>query len=338
MSNDYSVRNPLLSNFVRIRMSGTTKGVKKNATYKEGAALVAASVGGDADAFGGTPRKLFHGHSEELDALIKAYNKKGSVFKAKTAPFEMGSTTTGKDGKAKTQAKGDRLLAIKYLVSGNKGDFWKAMNECEADIVAAKARFRCNLPSILAAIEAETKLGSTFNIDDYPTQEDVDNAFIWTIDGPWPLEDERMLIGLPMEEDWVQAIEQNMREKAEAQARFAQQSVAKEVLQYVQVMANNLGELTKFHDGDAQGRSRAPKIYPSLVTNVREAIEKARIYAIPETSEGTTLLSLADQIEETLEVDRFDSEDFKTSIPLARNTAIKAASLAAAIEELPIFS
>lgn len=329
----YSILNPMASNFMRVARKGTTKGVRKNAKYEEGASLLALDAGGDLSAFSAS-RKLFpKGYDEELNALTKAFNAHSSTFRKLTVPFGMGARTEDQEGK--TAARGERLVAMKYL---SDGSFWAAMKSCEADIVNKKQAFRNALPGIIARIASDAKLGRTFNPLDYPEPEDIDNSFVATIEGPFPIADGRMLEGLPVEAAWVQAIEKNMEETAAAQARFAQQSIASELLHFTQVMATNLSELTRFHDGEAADRKKAPRISDSMVLNLRDIVAKARVYAIPETQEGTTLLSLADQIEETLEVDRFDSEDFKSSIPLARSTASKAASLAAAIEELPIFS
>jgi hypothetical protein len=158
--------------------------------------------------------------------------------------------------------------------------------------------------------------------------------------GPEPLPNSNTLMGIPVSADWIDAIESDLTRQAAERAKFAQQSVVNETLEYVRVMGNNLKNLVEWSDGGegkASGKKRRTPIYDSLVGNVKDMVEKMRVFAIPETDAGAALLTLADDIEEKLQVDVITAEDLKENVPLARATAASAFALAEAIEEMDIF-
>ncbi len=313
----------LTSDNMTVSLSGTALSMRKN--FAEGAATVADDVGGDAEAFRVTRKLLPAGYDTEYKALVKAYNAVRACFYEHTVAFGMATL-----GDA-TRAKGDRLLKVSKIVDGS---FQSAMDARMAELDTARDAFKRALPGVLARLQLDAKLGRTFNPDDYPTQDDIDKSFRWTLDGPNPIASGAQLSGMPLTVGIAEAIQASMERKAQAQVVFAQQTMANELTGYLKALAETTNKLFEHHNTPESQRGRAPRVATTLTTNVHDMVQKIRTYAIPETPQGAALLALADTVLERLEVDIRDADDIRENPRMAEVMARDAAEIISAIEAL----
>jgi Arc/MetJ family transcription regulator len=324
------ILDALSSNYMKFQLDGTALATRKK--YADGSSIIANTVGGQEEAYT-SYRKLYpKGFDTEINELLSAYSTVSVWFRKATVPV---GASNG-DGK-QAKVRGARLAPVRKLADGS---FMAEYNKLIADLDNKRTAFHAALPRIVAGIQSHGVLGGTFDIDDYPTQDQVAESFKYVLVGPEPLPNSNTLIGLPVSADWIDAIESDLTRQAAERAKFAQQSVVNETLEYVRVMGNNLKNLVEWYDsgeGKGNGKKRRTPIYDSLVGNVKDMVEKMRAFAIPETDAGAALLTLADDIEEKLQVDVITAEDLKENVPLARATAASAFALAEAIEDMDIF-
>jgi hypothetical protein len=98
-------------------------------------------------------------------------------------------------------------------------------------------------------------------------------------------------------------------------------------------MAEQIGKLGVHYGTPSYGRDgKAPAIHDTLVTNVAEAVAKARAFAIPDSDQGSKLMAYLDEIEQTLQPDRLDA-DYIRALPgsYLNNIANTAQGLAEAL-------
>ncbi len=317
-----SILSSLTSNFFRVNLTGTAISFSK--PYAQGKTVLAQHDGASDDAAYKASRALIpKGYDGALSSLRTAYNAVRAHYTSSTVPF--GQQANGE------AAKGERLLAAKLIVDGS---FMNDLNRLQAELDTAREAFACTMNNTINSIYTNNALGSSFDWDDYPSPDEVRASFIYQLEGPMPIADSRNLIGMPVSTDWLSAIETQMESAAKRQVAYAQQTIAKELADYLAVMATNLAKLTDFHAtpfADRQGKT--PPLRESMVTNIQDALKKARVYAVPDTDAGSKLIALIDQIEQTINPDSLNTDLLKGSPYIARTIGKQASSLAEAIED-----
>jgi hypothetical protein len=318
-----SILRSLTSNFFRVNLTGTAIPFSK--PYKEGKHILAQHNNTSSDNAYRASRSLIpKGYDNELSALRTAYNAVRAFYTQSTVPF--GQQANG------DATKGERLLVAKLIVDGS---FMNEIARLQGELDRAREAFALALNSTVHAISQDPDcLGYSFDWNDYPSPDEVRRSFVYQLEGPMPIADSRNLVGMPVSTDWLSAIETQMESAAKRQVAFAQQTIAKELADYLAVMATNLTKLTEYHATPMADRTgNTPPLRESMITNLQEAIKKARTYAVPDTDAGSKLIALIDQIEDSLNPDRLNTDTLKGSPYIARTVASKASSLAEAIED-----
>lgn len=318
-TNLFNVLEVMRGSFVSVTLKGSGT-IKRNLAYQEGKETVAIAKGGDADAFNVSMKLYPKGFDAEITALTKAFAAVRSHFYEGTLPF-------GNDGAGR--AEGARLLTTDGILQGR---FMVEHQRLLDELDTARTNFATEIHSIVSAIHASGKLGSDFNWDNYPNPGDIYTSYTYA-----PIEDTMEflhnpadLAGVRLDSKLAERISSTMAQRAMSQYRFGLQSEAKKLLAYLDTMSANLGELVAHRTGADTGstRTKAPRIHDSLVGNVKEAVEKLKTYAVPETSEGSALLELADKVEESLSLDRLTADHLKNSVQLAEKAGKRAGRLA----------
>lgn len=317
-----SILSSLTSNFFRTNLTGTALTFRK--PYANGKTVVAThDRASDETAYSVSRAIIPKGYDGHLKTLQTAFNAVRAYYTASTVPF--GQQANGE------AAKGERLLAAKLIVDGS---FMNELNRLQAELDTARETFAATLHGTTTSIYNSGVLGDSFDWDDYPDADEVRASFIYRLEGPLPIADSRNLVGMPVSTDWLSAIETQMESAAKRQVAYAQQSLAKELADYLAVMATNLAKLTDFHAtpfADRQGKT--PPLRESMVTNIQDALKKARVYAVPDTDAGSKLIALIDQIESTINPDTLNTDLLKGSPYIARTIGKQANALAEAIED-----
>lgn len=326
MSNTNSILNTMGSAFMLA--TKTTSSISGSKSYKEGKEIIAQHEGGDAAAFSAS-RKLYpKGHDTEIKAVNDALGELNRFFAATTAAYGKGA------GEDSTKARGERLVPVKILADGS---FVAGIDQRNAVLDSTRLHFANNIASIVAGIQASNMLGASFDWANYPSRDEILESFQWEYKIT-ALPTSKSLEGLPIDAALADALEADWEKTAKGQARFAQQRLAEDALKFVKNLAERTKELTEWAALPEDKRGRKPATHETLTTNVHEACQKMRTFAIPDTQEGAALLRLADDIENNLDVDRISADDLKENIPLAHSTSSRAFAMAEAIEGLDLFN
>lgn len=305
----------------------TTSSISGSKSYKEGKEIIAQHEGGDAAAFSAS-RKLYpKGHDTAIKAVNDALGELNRFFAANTAAYGKGA------GEDNAKARGERLLPVKLLADGS---FVAGIDQRKTVLDTARLNFANSISSIVAGIQASGMLGASFDYDNYPTRDEILESFQWEYKIT-ALPTAKSLDGLPIDANLADALEADWEKTAQGQARFAQQRLAEDALKFVKNLAEQTQKLAEWAALPEDKRGRKPPTHETLTTNVHEACQKMRAFAIADTNEGAALLRLADDIEEQLDVDRITAEDLKENIPLARSTSSRAFAMAEAIEGMDLF-
>ena len=325
MSDNLNVSTLVATYYMKIALSVSAITFAK--TYKQGKTVVATHDNASEDAFRVSRSLIPPGFDAEYKALTKAINNCRAVFNK----FAV-TVGTSADGK---KADGDKVIPSKVYADGS---FLAEWNPAYAEFTAAHANFVSAYPSIVHAIQHASQygsaLGNSFDATEYPDVQVVREGFAITLEGPFPIADARGFTSLPINRDIRQALETQYEAYQKRLVANASQSLAKDMAEYLSNMASNLRKLTEFHKVPEHLRAgkRQPAIYESLVTNLQDAVAKARAFAIPETESGSKLMALVDQIEATLNPDDLSADYFKASLIHAGQVADNAAALAAALD------
>ena len=322
---DLNVSTLVATYYMKIALSVSAITFAK--TYKQGKTVVATHDNASEDAFRVSRSLIPPGFDSEYKALTKAINQCRAVFNR----FAV-TVGTSADGK---KADGDKVIPSKVYADGS---FLAEWNPAYAEFTAAHANFVSNYPSIVQAIQHASQygsaLGNSFDLSEYPDVQAVREGFAITLEGPFPIADARGFTSLPINRDIRQALESQYEAYQKRLVANASQSLAKDMAEYLSNMATNLSKLTEFYRTPEHLRSgkRQPAIYDSLVTNLQDAVAKARAFAIPETESGSKLMDLVDQIEATLNPDALSADLLKSNPIHAGKVANDAAALAAALD------
>lgn len=257
----------------------------------------------------------------ELVAVKKAYKEVRDAFNKLTADGRNGMRLRT------TTQEIDCPLAVKMR------PVLDALHTARLDFIFA-------LPRIVQDIRDSDARGLAFDYADYPTQDELDKCFQYELICPIQLgRDEPKLITRELAE----AMQEATQRHAERQIQAAQQEAHAELLKYLKPVVTQLSELVQFRDGNAPDRKKAPKVSESLAANLRDAVERAKTFALPGTPAGDALLALAAEIEAKLDLDIKSptnwAEDMKDegNLPMVRATAVDAAALIESLEGMESF-
>lgn len=322
---DFNIARTVASYYMDINLKVSAITFAK--AYKVGKRVVANHDSASEDAYRVSRSLIPPGFDAEYKELTKAINQCRAVFNKYTV-----TAGTSADGK---KADGRKLIPSRVYADGSFLNEW---NPAYQGFQTAHAAFVSAYLSIVRNIEAASSnggaLGYSFDANEYPDLQTVQDGFAVTIEGPLPIAagygDSDMLVVTP---EARRALEAQYDAYQKRLVANASQSLAKDMAEYLSNMANNLGKLSAYHKTPEHLRKgKAPAIYDSLATNVQEAIAKARAFAIPETEAGSKLLDLVDQIEEVLNPDDLSADWFKASPLQAGRIAEDAAALANALD------
>lgn len=283
-------------------------GWSPNARLKDASRVLAAAYNGSERAFRGTENLLPAPYDEEFKELKAAHSDVRTAFYLATMPY--GSTVDAKTGN--TRADGKRAVIASKIVDGS---FLIHMQSLMRKLEEARAKFAEALPGRIASIRAESALGSQFDASRYPTTEQILRGWYYEEIMPEPILDASAVANMGLPPEVARMIEENLARKVEAQVQFGQQQLVEETMKYVKTMVTNLTKLNTWFTG--QGEGKRPSIFDSLVDNVRDSLDKLRVYALPGTNEGDSILALVKGIEERLDMDNVVMSDLKNDHKVA---------------------
>lgn len=314
---------------VEIRKSGSLRRSFADASAKT---LVATSTGSDESSLS-VSRKLFPKGYD--DALKQANEAELAVSK------HIMANTTNWDFGGNGKAKGRRLLTSRLVVDG----VFFAENRRLVDACQQAGEvFALSLSNLVWRIETDGVLGSAFDQDKYPTEDDVRRAYtfeyIETTLEPIPSS------GLiPATSGALQRAQDAYADRLESRYRFGMQRATTDLAAYVGNIAERMSEWAEWEATPEYqraerfpNRTKAPALHASLFTNVSQTVTKLREYAIPDTDDGAKLMSILDDIEASLQPDRLTPEAARATLRGAETIADTAGQLANAIEDLGLFA
>lgn len=311
----------LTSNFMTVTLSGTALSFRK--PYAKGKEVMVEHDGAtDASAYSAFRSIIPKSHGASFAQLTTDYGAVSRYVREST--MAAGKQTNG------DAVKGTRLVATKLVRDGSFLNEYQRLNQV---LDLSRENFALDLPNVLYAIQASSAIGSSFNPAEYPTQDQVRESFKYTLKGPFPLVDEYALNRMELSTELAESIELQMEAEARRNVAFAQQDIAKEVAGYLGDMAKTLGKLSDFHATPfAERTGKTPAVKEALVSNVQDALKKARLYAVPDTDAGSKLADLIDQIESTLNPTSLTTDLIKSSPYMAKTIGQQASALAEAVE------
>ena len=309
--------------YMRIKLGTSAIGFAK--AYKSGKTVVATHDNASEDSYRVSRSLIPPGFDAELKALNKAINTCRAVFNKHA--LTVGRTADGQ------KADGDKVIPSRVIADGS---FMAEWNQAVYEFQAAHQAFVYSYPQIIHQIETASRhgqaLGDSFDINEYPDQQAVLEGFAVTLEGPFPIADASNLSNMPLDRQTREALEAQLEAHQRRLVSTASQALAKDMAELLANMATNLNKLRDYHGTPAHARTgKAPAIYDSLVTNVQDAVTKARAFAIPETDAGSKLLAMVDQIEETLNPSSLSADYLKSAPYHAGLVADRAAELAQAL-------
>jgi len=310
--------------YMGIKLGTSAIGFAK--AYKSGKTVVATHDNASEDSYRVSRSLIPPGFDAELKTLTKSINTCRAVFNKYT--LTVGRSADGQ------KADGDKVIPSRVIADGS---FMAEWNQAVSDFKAAHQAFVYAYPGIVRAIETASyhgqALGNSFDLAEYPDQQAVLEGFAVTLEGPFPIADASTLANMPLDRQTREALEAQLEAHQRRMLANASQSLAKDMAELLANMATNLNKLRDYHGTPAHARTgKAPAIYDSLVTNVQDAVTKARAFAIPETDAGSKLLAMVDQIEEALNPSSLTADYLKSAPYHAGIVADNAAALAAALD------
>jgi hypothetical protein len=301
MTQDNNILAAASKNLLLVELKGVG-GWNSSATIKDASRVLAEKYGGNERAFKGSENLLPSPHDEEYKELKSAYGSVRAAFYLVTMPY--GSTVDAKSGK--TRADGKRAIIASKIVDGT---FLAQMQVLVEQLEQARNKFAAVLPDRIAAIKAESALGSQFDESRYPTTEQVLSSWYYDEILPEPILDASAVKNMGLPPEVAQMIEENLARKVQAQVQFGQQQLVEETMKYVKTMVTNLTKLNAYFNGQHKGKR--PSIFDSLVDNVKDSLDKLKTYALPGTTEGGAVLQLVAGIEQRLDMDDIEMSDLK---------------------------
>lgn len=292
-------------------------------SFKKGKQIIASAENASSPDSFTSGRKLFpKGYDSYLTAMQQAQNQARTWFAKRTL-----SMNTAADGET---ASGDKHVPGKYVADGS---FMAEFRAIEAQFLPAKQAFLDNYYATIQRIERDGVLGDTFSWTDYPGLDDVDKKFQMELKGPFPIPNTGNLRSknLQLTPDAIEQIEIQMDAQAKRQLSFGQQALATQLTTYLQTMATNLSKLAEYKTDPSRFTKQTP-IFESMVTNVTDALDKIRAYALPDTEAGSRLMDMVDKIEAELAPQDLNPDVIKSAPTyLTRTLASKASALADAL-------
>lgn len=321
-----SITETLSNQFILVTLSGS-EGIKKSRSYDEGLALIQAHKGGVESSYSVSKKLYPKGYDTEIRALTTAFGAVRQHFYQHTIPY----------GTAGAQVTGRLLLANVKAT----GEFHAEHNRLLTELDTARTNFAFALPGIVSRLESTGDAGSDFSRDQYPSYEDAMASYTYKplVEGFLPVTKDHH-IGLPV--SMIEAMTRDTEERAAAAYRRSLQQEAMQLLKFVQTQAETLAKLTEYNasNGHTSGK-RQPSVYKTAFSNVTDQVAKLRSFAIPETSAGSAIIELCDDITATLDTDTPAeqlTDMVKNNPSLAKRTATKATELANALEADDFFA
>lgn len=323
MSNTPSISTLVSTAYMGIKLGTSAIGFAKQ--YKPGKTVVATHDNASEDSYRVSRSLIPPGFDTELKVLTKAINACRAVFNKHT--LTVGRSADGQ------KADGDKVIPSRVIADGS---FMAEWNQALSEFRAAHQAFVYAYPGIVRAIETASyhgqALGNSFDLTEYPDQQAINDGFAVTLEGPFPIADASTLANMPLDRQTREALESQLEAHQRRMLANASQALAKDMAELLSNMATNLNKLRDYHDTPAHARTgKAPAIYESLVTNVQDAVAKARAFAIPETDAGSKLLSIVDTIVDTLNPAALSADYLKSAPYHAGLVADRAAELAQAL-------
>lgn len=242
------------------------------------------------------------GFDSELKALNQARNKARALFDKFTV--HIARSAAGK------RNEGEKWIRSSFIADGTFLAEWR---NAEAEFNSAHQAFIYAYPNLIHSLAHASSygggLGDDFDINEYPDMQAVREGFALTLKGPFPIADGSVYGTMPLDPDTRKALENQYDAVNRRAVAVASQNVASELTGFLANMAEQIGKLSTHYDTPSYQRDgkAAPAIHDTLVTNVQDAMAKARAFAIPETEQGSKLVDYLDQIEQALQPDRLDA-------------------------------
>ena len=323
MSNTPSVATLVATQMMNIRMCQSTISFTK--PYKRGKEVMASHDNASEDSYRASRSLIPKGFDTEYKALTKAVSACRAVFNKYTYT----ASVTANGDRA---APGDRLIRSKYIADGS---FMSEWNQALTEFQATHQAFVYRYPQLVRDIEAASMhgaaLGDSFDLADYPDAQQVREGFAITLEGPSPIADGSAFRTMPLDAETIHALEAQWDAQQRRALAVASQTLAKDMVEYLKTMATNLGKLRDYHGTPAHARGKAPSIYDSLVTNLQDAVNKAKDFAIPDTDSGSKLMDMIELIETTINPSSLTADYLKSAPYHAGIVADRAAELAQAL-------
>ena len=308
--------------YMGIKLGTSAIGFAK--AYKSGKTVVATHDNASEDSYRVSRSLIPPGFDAELKTLTKSINTCRAVFNKYT--LTVGRSADGQ------KADGDKVIPSRVIADGS---FMAEWNQAVSDFKAAHQAFVYAYPGIVRAIETASyhgqALGNSFDLAEYPYQQAVLEGFAVTLEGPFPIADASTLANMPLDRQTREALEAQLEAHQRRMLANASQSLAKDMVEYLKTMATNLGKLRDYHGTPAHARGKAPSIYDSLVTNLQDAVIKAKDFAIPDTDSGSKLMDMIELIETTINPSSLSADYLKSAPYHAGLVADRAAELAQAL-------
>ena len=272
-------------------------------------------------------KSLFpEGYDAELKNLNQARNKARALFDKFTVHVAKSA-----DGK---RNEGEKWIRASLIADGSFLAEWR---NAEYEFNNAHQAFIYAYPALIQNLEhasgAGQGLGDDFDEAEYPDIQTVREGFALTLKGPFPIADGSIYGTMPLDEATRVSLEAQYEAVNRRAVAVASQNVAADMAKYLANMAAQLEKLGVHYDTPSYGRDgKAPAIHDTLVTNVQDALTKARAFAIPDSDQGSKLMAYIDQIEQVLQPNRLDA-DYLKAMPgsYLANIAETAAGLAEAL-------
>lgn len=321
-----SVADTIASNYMRVSM--TQSGISFGASDAQGRKALADQYDASEQAFRVTKTILLPPYDVEFQAVKHAMSEVRKVFDHYTE-----FTDRSANG---TKNKGERWIRTKHLLSG---EYQNALNAALDTFHQAHRAFIAVYTLRIDQIEdasrySKTGLGVVFDRSKFPTLDEVINGFAIKVSDPAPIADASIYRTMPVDQDTREAWEAMYEATQRRSLSVMSQNLALDMVKYLGKLAENVGKLAAHKALPDGSRGRAPAIKDTLVPNVREALDRCRALAVPETELGMKLLTLVEQVEDNLDPDNLD-DDLIRNLPAhhAADLAKQAGSLAELIAE-----
>jgi hypothetical protein len=320
-----NLSSTIASMFMSIELSTSAKTFSK--TDKANTHDLCAKKGASKGAYKVSNGLLPEGFDAEYKALMTARSKARAVFDKYTIHVARSADGNKNDG--------SKWIRASHIADGSFLNEWR---QAEQEFNNAHQAFINAYPQLLRSIEYHSSnrvggMGEDFDINAYPTLQDVIDGFALTLKGPFPIADGSIYGTMPLDPDTREALEKQYDAVQRRAVSVASQNAATELAKYLKVMADMTKRLSEFNSTPThQRQGKAPAIRETLASNVAEAVAKARAFAIPDTDQGSKLMAYLDEIEESIQPDRLDADYIKAVPPsYLNNISNNAAAIAAAM-------